>query len=311
MNIKRIISMVLVCIMMFSCGAVFAEESETIKIELNKFVYAPHEKMEVKISGLTQQQIDAGAVAQLCEWRFGHQISGTTVKISELEDGVWTPIAPFEVRAFEVRVYTEETYSDETFLGKELFIIRGAPTFEVVPGTNGISAWAVEEVQSAIFDKLTTDKVLMDFQKDITREEFCEIVVNMFENVTKTVAQPAAADTFTDTANEGILKAYNLGIVKGVGEGKFDPAAAITRQEIATMLFRAVNVIAPEDDYAVAEPKVFGDSDKVDEWAKEGVDYFASKDIIKGDGTNFLPLDNCICEEAIVLVKRICDTYSK
>ena len=310
MNIKRIISMVLVCLMVLSCGVVFAEESG-LKIELNKFEYAPHEKMEVKISGLTQEQIDAGAVAQICEWRFGHQISGTTVKISELEDGVWTPIAPFEVRAFEVRVYTEESYSDETFLGKELFIIRGTPTFEVVPGTNGISKWAVEEVQSAIFDKLTTDKVLMDFQKDITREEFCEIVVNMYERVVKTVAEPAAIDTFTDTENESILKAYNLGIVKGIGEGKFDCDAAITRQEIATMLFRAVNVIAPGADYAVAEPKVFGDSDKVDDWAKEGVDYFASKDIIKGDGINFLPLDNCTCEEAIVLVKRIYDAYVK
>lgn len=311
MNIKRIVSLALICVMLLSCGVVFAEESEAVKIELNKFVYAPHEKMEVKISGLSQEQIDGGAVAQICEWRFGHQISGTTVKISELEDGVWTPIAPFEVRAFEVRVYTEESYSDETFLGKELFIIRGTPTFEVVNGTNGISKWAVEEVQSAIFDKLTTDKVLMDFQKDITREEFCEIVVNMYENATKTVAEPAPAETFGDTSNESILKAYNLGIVKGVGEGKFDCDAAITRQEIATMLFRAVKVIAPEGDFTVADPNAFGDSNMVDEWAKEGVDYFASKDIIKGDGTNFLPLDNCSCEEAIVLVKRIYDVYSK
>ena len=77
------------------------------------------------------------------------------------------------------------------------------------------------------------------------------------------------------------------------------------------MLFRAVKAIAPEADYAVAEPKVFGDSASVDTWAKEGVDYFASKDIIKGDGTNFLPLDNCVCEEAIVLVKRICDSYAE
>lgn len=308
MNIKKIVSFMLVCVMLLSCCVVFAEEN-AVKIELNKFEYAPHEKMEIKISGLTQEQIDGGAVAQLAEWRFDHLITGITTKISDLEDGVWTPIAPFEVRAFEVRIYTKDEYTEENFLGKELFVVRGSPTFEVVNGTNGISKWAVEEVQTAIFDKLTTDKVLMDFQKDITREEFCEIVVNMYESATKTVAQPAAADTFTDTANEYILKAYNLGIVMGVGEGKFDCAAAITRQEIATMLFRAVKAIAPEADYSVAEPKVFGDSASVDEWAKEGVDYFASKDIIKGDGTNFLPLDNCSCEEAIVLVKRIYDLY--
>lgn len=310
MNIKRILSLVLVCATLLSFGVVCAEES-TLKIELNKFVYAPSEKMEIKISGLSEQQIADGAVAQIAEWRFDHLITGITTKISDLEDGVWTPLAPFEVRAFEVRVYTKDEYKEENFLGKELFIIRGSPILEVVNGYNGISKWAVEEVQEAIFDSLTTDKVVLDFQKNITREEFCEIVINMYEGVTKTVAEAAAADTFTDTNNEFVLKANKLGIVEGVGEGKFDCNSAITRQEIATMLIRAAKAIAPDADYTVAESKVFGDSALVAQWAKEGVDYFASKDIIKGDGTNFLPLDNCTCEEAIVLVKRIYDSYTK
>ena len=265
----------------------------------------------MKISGLTEQQIADGAIAQVAETRLTDYRSGTYTKIADLKDGVWEPIGPYEVRAFEIRVYSKDEYTAENLLAKEMFIIRGNPVLEVVAGLNGISKWAVDEVQEAIFDKLTTDKVLKDFQKDITREEFCEIVVNMYEGVTKTVAEAAADTTFTDTKNEFTLKANKLGIVEGVGEGRFDSDAAITRQEIATMLFRAVKAIDPEGDYAVAQPKVFGDSASVDTWAKEGVDYFASKEIIKGDGTNFLPLNNCNCEEAIVLVKRIFDAYAK
>ena len=309
MKIKRILSLVLIGAMLLACIPAMAAESE-IKIELSKFIYAPNEKLHVKISGLTQEQIDGGAMVQVGEHRLDHYRSGIYAKIADLEDGVWEPIGPFEVRAFEIRIYSKDEYTADTFLAKELFVVRGTPVLELVPGLNGISDWAVEEVQEAIFDKLTIDSVLKDFQKNINREEFCSIVVNMYENVAEKVAEPAADTTFTDTKNEAILKAYALGIVNGVGEGKFDPEAAITRQEIATMLFRAAKVIAPEADYAVAEPKAFGDSASVDEWAKEAVDYFASKEIIKGDGTNFLPLDNCKCEEAIALVKRICDSYT-
>ena len=310
MKIKKILSLVIVGMMLVTSLTVFATESE-VKIELSKFEYAPNEKMHVKISGLTEQQITDGAFAVIIEGVKSHPISGTYAKVADLEEGVWEPIAPYEVRSFEVRVYTKEQYTAEDLLARQLFVIRGIPTLEVVNGYNGISEWAVDEVQVAILDKLTIDSVLKDFQKAITREEFCSLVVNMYEKVTESVAVAADDTTFADTKNEAILKAYNLGIVQGVGEGRFDCESAITRQEIATMLFRAVKVIAPEADYAVAEPKVFGDSASVDTWAKEGVDYFASKDIIKGDGTNFLPLDNCKCEEAIVLVKRICDSYEK
>ncbi len=308
MNIKRILSLILTGIMLLSSLTVFAAENE-VKIELGKFVYAPNERLHVKISGLTEEQIAGGAVVQVAEHRLAHYRSGIYAKVADLKDGVWEPIGPFEVRAFEIRIYAKDDFTEENFIAKELFVIRGIPVLELVPGLNGVSDWAVEEVQAAVFDKLTVDSVLKDFQKAITREEFCSLVVNMYENVTQTAPEAAADTTFTDTKNEAVLKAYNLGIVQGVGEGRFDCDSAITRQEIATMLFRAVKVIAPEADYAVAEPKVFGDSGSVDEWAKDGVDYFASKDIIKGDGINFLPLDNCKCEEAIVLVKRICDFY--
>lgn len=305
---KRMLCFALVCIMILSTGIVMAEEN-AIKIELEKFIYAPNEKMTIKISGLTDEQIAGGAMIQLAEERRDHYRSGTYIKAADLVDGVWEVIAPYEIRAYEVRVYSTDDYTAETFLAKELFILRGSPVLELTNGTNGISEWAVDQVQEAIFDNLTTDKVVADFQKKITREEFCELVVNMYENVTKTVAEAMPAGTFTDTENEAVLKANKLGIVYGVGEGRFDCDSPITRQEIAAMLFRAVKVIAPEADYTIAEPIVFADDALIDDWAKEAVGYFAYNGIIAGDGTNFMPLVSCNCEQAIALVKRIYDAY--
>lgn len=303
---KKILCFALICVMLLSTGAVMAEES-AVTIDFEKFIYAPNEMMTVKISGLTETQIAGGAMVQVAEQRRDHYRSGTYIKAADLVDGVWEVILPYEIRAYEIRVYSADDYTADTFLGSKLFVLRGSPVLELTNGTNGISKWAVEQVQEAIFAGLTTDKVVMDFQKNITREEFCELVVNMYEGATKTVAEAMPAGTFTDTENEAVLKANKLGIVYGVGEGKFNCDAPITRQEIAAMLYRAVKVVKPEGDYAVAEPKVFADSAQVADWAKEPVDYFATNGIIAGDGTNFMPLDNCNCEQAIALVKRIYD----
>lgn len=303
---KRILCFAIVCIILLQAGIVLAEES-AVKIEFEKFIYAPNETMTVKISGLTEEQISGGAMIQVAEQRRDHYRSGTYIKAADLVDGVWEVLLPYEIRAYEIRVYSADEYTAETFLGSKLFVLRGSPVLEIVNRTNGISEWAVNQVQEAIFAGLTTEKVVIDFQKNITREEFCELVVNMYENITKTVAEKMPVGTFADTENEWVLKANKLGIVYGVGEGKFNCDAPITRQEIAAMLFRAVKIIAPEKDYSVAQPMVFADDAQIYDWARESVNYFASNGIIAGDGTNFMPLDNCNCEQAIALIKRIYD----
>ncbi len=48
-----------------------------------------------------------------------------------------------------------------------------------------------------------------DMTKPITREEFCELAVLLFEKVTKTTATPGSPNPFTDTTNGQILKALS------------------------------------------------------------------------------------------------------
>ena len=45
--------------------------------------------------------------------------------------------------------------------------------------------------------------------------------------------------TFTDTDAIDVTKAYNLGIVRGVGGGEFQPLGTLTRAELLQMLYRA------------------------------------------------------------------------
>ena len=49
---------------------------------------------------------------------------------------------------------------------------------------------------------------------------------------------------------------------------------------------------------------VFVDSGDIADWAREGVNYFASRRSSKGANGAFMPKANTTCEAAIALVKR-------
>ena len=75
---------------------------------------------------------------------------------------------------------------------------------------------------------------------NITREEFAEVVVKAYEKYAGKEASYTDTSVFTDTKNPEIFKAYELGIVNGIGGGKFAPNNLITREQMAAMLYRFV-----------------------------------------------------------------------
>ena len=105
------------------------------------------------------------------------------------------------------------------------------------------SNWAIQEVEKAIELNLVPQILLKDYQENISREEFSEMVLNLYEALSKKQAMPSPLNTFKDTKNSRILKVHNLGIVKGRREGIFDPNATITREESAVMYFRMLKII--------------------------------------------------------------------
>ncbi len=96
--------------------------------------------------------------------------------------------------------------------------------------------------------------------------------------------QSAKAE-FIDVADgqwyaNGIFWAANNGIVNGTGEGRFEPNAPITREQIATILYKysvlkhkteaqSVGILAP-------------DKDKISDWALEGMSWAVGNGFISG-----------------------------
>ncbi len=174
------------------------------------------------------------------------------------------------------------------------------------------SEWALDSINVLLENNFINEEHIEDnkVKSNITREEFADLVVKVYSQATETeMADISIEDPFDDTDNPMVLKAYNLGIVKGVSSTSFAPSKEITRQEIAKMLFTAINLL--EVDTTIYDEAQFNDMDTVANWAKDSINFCSQEGILRGMGDNLMaPLKFTTWEQAIVLINRISEKYS-
>lgn len=176
--------------------------------------------------------------------------------------------------------------------------------------TSAPSDWAVNEINSAIASGLITGAVRSNYRAYITREQFCELVIKLYDK--SDGSYPAnIGKQFSDTSNTSVLKACGLGIVYGVSDTEFAPYDNITRQEICAMLVRAIGVIYPNIDLSDFQYHYFDDINSISSWAMDAVQFAYDNGIIQGVGSNqILPRGNTTCEQAVLLINRIYENRS-
>jgi len=167
------------------------------------------------------------------------------------------------------------------------------------------STWAARDIARARQAALVTEAVTRDFRANITREQFCELAVRLYERLTGDIAS-AEGNVFTDTDNPEVIKAYNLGIVVGVSATRFAPDRGVTRQEIAVMLVRLIDLAVADADVGTFNNNEFADIGSIAGWALPSVQFAYDNGIIRGVGGNRInPLGPATCEQAILLVYRV------
>ena len=120
--------------------------------------------------------------------------------------------------------------------------------------------------------------------------------------------EASLSDPFTDTHHADVVEAYALGIVNGVGNGRFAPDESITREEAAKMLWNAAALLGYQP---TEEPLDFVDKDEISDWALESVNAISSisgagRPIMQGTGNNrFSPKDSYTREQAVATVYRL------
>lgn len=216
-----------------------------------------------------------------------------------------------EVYSFRAYFYSSWGYVD-SFVDKE---IKSSYSNLVTLGNPakyfGASDWAKSELNKAQGYDLITDRIKNNMSDPITREEFAEVAVKLYEVYTGKEAEAASASTFTDTTNPEILKAFNLGIVAGVDNNKFAPQVLINREQMAAMLNRAVGVINPNADMSIAGAPIFADEKEIESYFVNNVKFMAKNGLISGVGNNkFVPKASSTREQAVLVALRVYEAYA-
>ncbi len=179
------------------------------------------------------------------------------------------------------------------------------------------SIWAKEEVDLARANNLIVAEADQNYQAFITRELFCKLIVRMVEEQRGQPIELLMTNPFVDTDSEEIVKAYQMGIVKGVSATQFAPKNLITRQEVAVMMMRAFRVLDNINETGYTQNVnvsgiTFSDQGQIADWALQDVREAFVLGIIKGIGDNTInPLGNTTVEQSIMLSYRLFRRYAK
>lgn len=149
-------------------------------------------------------------------------------------------------------------------------------------------------------------------KKDVTRAEFAKMIIQ-----TLGIKGEDLTNVFEDIKEEDwyyndVLLAAKYGIVKGVTLFEFAPDKKITRQEMAVMIVRAMNLIQPVQAKNVEGTlKVFKDQASIPDWARESMAIAVEKGLISGmTPTTIEPSGNTTRAQAAVMIYRLYDLYN-
>lgn len=167
------------------------------------------------------------------------------------------------------------------------------------------SSWAVDELYDARVYNLITYALARNVTDSMNRADAAELGVQLYERLSGKPVTGEFKDPFTDTDSRSVLKAYKLGIVRGVGGGLYAPKEKVTRQDLAVILFNAISAYEKDgSDYESISG--FEDKEDIAEYAIRPMRYMVSNGFIRGrTNTMIHPRANTTKEEALVIAKRM------
>lgn len=142
-------------------------------------------------------------------------------------------------------------------------------------------------------------------EASIRRRDFCVMLTRAFQ-----FNANSAGEGFTDVPGDSyyagaVNQMFALGVVNGVGGGKFDPNSPVSRQDAALMVQRALNladISVPSSSTALAG---YGDRERVKDYAQGAVGGLVQKGIYPVDSSgNLAPRESLTRADMALLLHR-------
>ena len=159
--------------------------------------------------------------------------------------------------------------------------------------TAKMSVWAEDEVNRALCDNLIDEPLLgTDYTLAATRQQVASIALKLIKEMTEKDADEDKLNLFAH-----------------ITDGKPDMSATVTRQEMATLIYRAMRYIEQHSKYTYTDYTsnlaVYTDSPQLKEWAKEPMAFMEALELIDPVTTTTLAPDApCSIELALATAER-------
>ncbi|MBP1990539.1 S-layer homology domain-containing protein [Paenibacillus eucommiae] len=168
--------------------------------------------------------------------------------------------------------------------------------------------WAMADVEM-LANKLIVNGVTDNtFAPDnrITRAEFAALLVRSLGlvevNEETSYTDVAAGDWYAGA----VSTAQKAGLISGYEDGTFRPNAGITREQMVTMIVRALKLGGKEVQADVSALGKFSDRDAIADWAQDAVAQAVAAGIIEGiAGATFAPQENATRAQGASMLKRM------
>ena len=154
-------------------------------------------------------------------------------------------------------------------------VLSAAMLMTAASAAEAPSSWAKSSVDAARNAGIVPAQVDQAYTQSITRADFCALAASVYRAWEKNGSVKQTDRTqvsFSDTKDEDVLLCASLGVVNGVGNGKFAPQQKLTRQQAASMLHRLGNLRKDaKNEVKDRMPHVFADGADIQSWARSDV----------------------------------------
>ncbi len=178
------------------------------------------------------------------------------------------------------------------------------------------SQWALPYLQQAQAEELIPASSLgIDFTQAITRTDFIAFILHLYESKVSLFQEdwqdsyPSIRSPFLDTQDPRVVKAYELGLASGMGEGIFGAYELLDRESAAVLLCTAYQVITGRSIPQV-EPVFYEDGAEISHWAQNSVAFLSRFGVVSGmEGNQFCPKTSLNTEQAVVMVLQLAQNF--
>jgi len=198
---------------------------------------------------------------------------------------------------------TVDHFSQFTVLAKQAEVSE-SPLIKILPAEKPVfndiaNHWGRDAIKELALRQVISGYGDDSFQPDrtISRAEFTSLLVKGFKM--NTSSRPMFTDINSHWAQDNIIVAAASGVVHGYTTEKFRPDEPITREQMAVMICRAVQVIPESEELS------FDDQKNISAWAKNQVGVAVKEGIINGYPNNtFQPQGKATRAEAVTIVLK-------